>query len=283
MAATWDEALAAAKPKADGRQAGRPGLARLTNEELAAFGKLLPRGAQRRRGRPAHGAVPSLGLGGLPANVASLDDVDKSDCIVVVGGDPLVDQKVLGYVARRAADDDGKLIVVNDQETGLTALATDPHAAEERGQGQEGGRGGRAAGGALRRRPEGSAYAALRALPTKTRFLPLVEGANAVGAAKAGLSARAVGGDALLIFAGDEQAGRRQRCPRPASWLAMAAYEGKWLKGADVVLPAQVWTEKSGHVTNMEGREIAVVPFTTPPEGIPADEATLAKLQKEIG
>jgi predicted molibdopterin-dependent oxidoreductase YjgC len=214
--------------------------------------------------------------------VASLDDISKSDCIVVVGGDPLEHQKVLGYVTRRAADGGANLIVVNDKETGLTALATARHplrsTAKVKAAVEKAERPVVIYSGGLK----DSVYEALRGLPTKTRFLPLVEGANAVGAAKAGLSARAVGGDALFIFAGDEKLDGA-RMPKAGFVAAMAAYEGKWLKGVDVVLPAQVWTEKSGHVTNMEGREIAVVPFITPPDGIPAAEATLAKLQKEIG
>ena len=42
--------------------------------------------------------MPSLGLGGLPANVATLGDLNTSDCIVVLGGEPLEDQKVLGQL-----------------------------------------------------------------------------------------------------------------------------------------------------------------------------------------
>ena len=47
-------------------------------------------------------------------------------------------------------------------------------------------------------------YAALRSLPEKAHFLPLVKGANAVGAARLGLEARPVRGDALYVLLGDD-------------------------------------------------------------------------------
>jgi NADH dehydrogenase/NADH:ubiquinone oxidoreductase subunit G len=48
------------------------------------------------------------------------------------------------------------------------------------------------------------------------------------------------------------------------------------------VLPARTWTEKNGHTVNLEGRELPVVACTTPPGGVGPDEATLARLHKEI-
>ena len=71
VAATWDEALAAVKEKLAGAQVAGLASPRLTNEELAAFKKLLASAKSSEAGL-LYGQVPSLGLGGLPANVASL-------------------------------------------------------------------------------------------------------------------------------------------------------------------------------------------------------------------
>lgn len=274
--ASWAEAVSAAAKGLKGGRAAGLASARLTNEECAAFAKLFSEASL------LSGAVPSLGLGGLPANLATLDDVRKSDCVVVVGGDPLEDQKVLGYVARRAAEGGAALVVVNDKATGLTALATSRHplrsAAKLAAAVQKAERPVVIYSGGLR----DGVYQVLRGLPTKTRFLPLVQGSNAVGAGKAGLNGRGAAGSALFVFAGDENLDG-VKLPQAGFVAAMAAYDGKWLKGVDVVFPAQVWTEKSGHVTNMEGRELPVVACTAAPDGVLAAEATLAKLQKEIG
>jgi formate dehydrogenase major subunit len=280
VAATWDEALAVVKEKLTGAQVAGLASPRLINEELAAFKKLLASADSSEAGL-LYGQVPSLGLGGLPANVASLQDVDKSDCVVVLGGDPGVDHKVLAYMAKRAADNDGKLIVVSDRETALTSRATETLPLKSVARIKKSVE---AADRPVVLFAEGlkeAAYATLRALPTKTKFLALVKGTNAAGAAKLGLSTRPVKGQALVVFAGDDKLGSIS-LPRANFVLALSAYEDKWLRSADVVLPTQVWTEKRGHVTNLAGRELPVLPCTKAPDGIPADEATLAKLQKEI-
>ncbi len=280
VAATWDEALAVAKQRIAGAKMAGLASPRLTNEALAAFNKLLASSSGSEAGL-LHGQVPSLGLGGLPANVASLQDVDKSDCVVVVGGDPGVDQKVLAYIAKRAADNDGKLIVVSDQETALTSRATETLPLKSVARIKKAVEAAERPVVLFAAGLKEGAYATLRALPTKTKFLPLVKGTNAAGAAKLGLSARPVKGEALVVFAGDDNLDGIS-LPRAGFVLALTAYDGKWLRSADVVLPAQVWTEKHGHVHNLSGRELPVVPCTKAPDGIPADEATLARLQKEI-
>jgi formate dehydrogenase major subunit len=279
-AATWDEAMAVIKEKLAGAQLAGLASPRLTNEELAAFNKLLASVKNSETGL-LYGQVPSLGLGGLPSEVASLHDVDGSDCVVLVGGDPGVDQKVLAYIAKRAADKDGKLIVVSDRETALTGRATETLPLKSVAKIKKAVEAAERPVVCFAAGLKESAYATLRALPTKTKFLPLVKGANAAGAAKFGFSARSVKGQALVVFAGDDNLDGVS-LPRASFVLALTAYEGKWLKVADVVLPAQAWTEKRGHVTNLAGRELPVVPCTKAPDGIPADAATLAKLQKEI-
>jgi formate dehydrogenase major subunit len=284
VAASWDDALAAVKAKLAGAQVAGLASPRLTNEEFAAFNKLLAsakNSANSSEGGLLYGQVPSLGLGGLSANVASLQDVGKSDCVVVVGGDPGVDQKVLAYIAKRAADHDAKLIVVSDQETALTSRATETLPLKSVAKIKKAVEAAERPVVLFAAGLKESAYATLRALPTKTKLLPLVKGTNATGAARLGLSARPVRGEALVVFAGDDPM-EGVSLPRAGFVLALTAFEGRWLRSADVVLPALVWTEKRGHVTNLSGRELPVVPCTKPPEGIPAGEATLAKLQKEI-
>ncbi len=81
------------------------------------------------------------------------------------------------------------------------------------------------------------AYAFLRTLPEKTRYLPLVEGANALGAAQMGIKTRAVSGDALYVLAADEVKDGHQ-LPEAAFTVVQAAYWTPTAEQADVVLPA---------------------------------------------
>jgi formate dehydrogenase major subunit len=278
--AGWDEALALVAGKLRGGKAGGLASPRLTNEELAAFAHLFKDPVGGDDVALLGGEVPSLGLGSLPANIASLADVQASDCIVVVGGDPLEDQKVLGYLLRRCADNGRQLIVVAEGSS-LAPHATASHplrnVAKIKAAVEKAERPVVLFAGGL----DEAVYAVLRSLPSKTRFMPLVTGANAAGAARAGLMARPVAADSLLVYAGDDHLSAAG-LPKAGFLAVMAAYEGPWLREADVVLPALTWTEKSGHTVNLEGRELPLVACTTPPDGVVPDVATLARLHKEI-
>ena len=213
---------------------------------------------------------------------ATLHDLATADCVVVVGGNPLQEQKVLGYLAKRALDDGAVLIVVADQPTGLDAVARmtvrlgDIASVEGVVQAAQ--------------RPvvlyaanlAPAVYAALKAWPSRARFMPLIAGTNAAGAAKLGMQAKAVHGDVLYVSAGDEIPGGRE-LPQAEFTIVQAAYQTEWTEHADVVLPAQVWSEKSGHVVNVEGIELVVAPFIKAPAGIPADDVALGMLTLQMG
>ena len=109
-------------------------------------------------------------------------------------------------------------------------------------------------------------YAALRALPAKTRFLPLYRGTNTAGGRQAGAQRRGrCKGNALFVLAGDDlPAAGDGHLPAAGFTVVQAAYQSAWTEAADVVLPARVWTEKEGHVVNLEGRELPVIALVPP-------------------
>jgi len=189
---------------------------------------------------------------------------------------------VLAYLARRAVDQGAILAVVADAPTGLEQRARMTLRLDEFAQ-VEG-----VAQSAVRPVVLHAAglnagiYGAMRAWPQTVRFLPLIKGTNGAGAAKIGITPKAVHGDALYLLAGDDVP-RGQALPKAAFTVVHAAYHTEWTEGADVVLPAQVWTEKNGHITNVEGVELAVVSATTPPKGIPADDVALGMLAVRVG
>jgi assimilatory nitrate reductase catalytic subunit len=121
----------------------------------------------------------------------------------------------------------------------------------------------------------------LRGLPEKVKYLPLVEGTNALGAAQAGIKTRPVSGDALYVLAADEVKDGHA-LPAAGFTVAQAAYWTPTVEQADVVLPALDWTEQQGHIINMEGLSLQVQPFLTPPAGVQPDVATLGALATRL-
>ena len=116
----WDEALAqvADKFRAAHLVAGvaSPGL---TSESLAAFACFFHDVLESSEVALLHGEVPPLDLGAM----ASLRDVADSDCIALIGGNPGEHQKVLHHLIHRALDHGARLLIVNDESTGLDPWA----------------------------------------------------------------------------------------------------------------------------------------------------------------
>ena len=273
---------------------------RMINEGFVAFSCFFNELLNSDEVALLYGEVPPLELG-APATVA---DIPAADCIVVVGGDPLKRQKVIGYLVKRAFNRDAKLVIIDDHPTELDAWA------QQRMKLDAIAHNGASPFEMLRytyhlrldgiskvksaveaaQRPvvlygpnlSTAVYAALRSLPAKVKFLPLIEGTNAAGAARLGLTARAVKGDTLFVLAGDEPA-NGHALPAAEFTIVQSAYRSAWTDAADVVLPARVWTEKKGHIVNLEGYEVPVVPLTEAPKDIQGDWAPLAMLSGMMG
>ena len=243
---SWDEALtyAAQGLKAAKTVAGMI-TPRSTNQCLTAFMNLFHDVLRSDQVGLLSGRVPPLGVG--PS--ATMADLLASDCIVVIGGNPLKNQPVIGYLVRRAVDLGASLIVASAEETGLDAIAdlnvrlqsADAAAAAAAAAGVAAAASTAAFHRIYHLRPDPLAqvkkqiessqhpvllyggdlgeeiYAAMRTLPGKARFIPLVEGANAVGATRIGLCVAPVKGDALYVVARRTNEPRTARCRRRSS------------------------------------------------------------------
>jgi formate dehydrogenase major subunit len=278
--ATRDEALSAAAAGLKGRKVAGAISPRATCEDAAAFRHFVT--------DVTGGQATSL-YGALPASIGkqgTLADLESADVIVVAGGNPLQNQKVLGYAIKRAADRGARLIVVNDAETELDARAKVRLSFAQVGLLAEKLTGFEHPVVVCAAGLNQEVYAAL---PVSAAFIPLYEGPNAVGVAAAGLTVGPAGeSEAMIIFAEDDLVGEGS-LPAPALGkrdqflVVVAAYHSAWTDQADVVLPAQVWTEKQGHVVNLEGRKLPVVPMTTSPESCQPDWRTLVSLSERLG
>ncbi len=276
--ASWEEAMAtiASRFKASGPVAGLAS-PRATMEELSVFRGLFA--------GPLASDQVGLIYGQMPPSfgqAATLADLEHADLIVVVSGRPLDDQKVVGYIVRRTVEAGAKLMVVSDLPTALEAYTRDCFSLADVCKVD--------AEVTAARHPivlytpglPAEVFSALRSLSPKTRFMPLYQGTNTAGAAKVGLTARPVAGQALFVLAADEiPAG--QELPEAGFTVVQAAYQTKWTDAADVILPAQTWAEKQGRIVNIEDRELPVIPCVKPPAGVPSDVATLVMLTEWVG
>jgi hypothetical protein len=270
------------------------------NESLAALTLFFNETMRTNEVALLYGEAPPLDLGPR----ASLADVADSDCIVVIGGNPMEHQRVVGYLTRRSLDRGGKLILVHDGSTPLDGYAdihlelediSHPAASPfERLRATYHLRSQSLA--QLKRMVEAAerpvvlygsglsttVYAAMRGLPARASFLPLIVGTNTGGAARLGLSARPVNGEVLYLMAADDIPDGE---PLPARQFTVvhAAYQSAWTEAADVVLPGLIWAEKSGHITNLEGKTLEVKPLVAAPPHVQPAWKVLLQLSECIG
>lgn len=257
----WDEALDLVAEKLSGGSLAALITTRATNETMTQFGRLF---------RSLGAETAAVGsLAPTPGVEGRLADLAEADVILVVGADLKKDHQVAGAFVRRAVDRGARLALVADADNGLASYAT-WHVGFEQMDSLVGM-------AAQASRPvvvcaanlPAEAEAALAPLAGKASFLGLSRGSNSRGAAAAGLPFNREGKTSarvLYILAEDD----RLHIPRNGAGfvIAQASYAGPLTDMADVVLPAPIWAEQSGHVTNTEGRVQSVQAALTPPESV---------------
>lgn len=297
----WEEVLTAAADKLRrGDQAAGLISPRLTNRLLAGFACFFNETLGSDQVSLLYGNVPPLDLG----KHASLSDIASADRIVIIEADPLKNQKVVGYLVRRAVDRGARLLLINDHPTDLDRWASEKlplkdisrtavspfaqlHYTYHLGVGGMSRVKSTVSGG---ERPlvmygpglSPTVYAGLRTLGPRTMFLPLVEGANAIGAQRIGLEVREVRGRTLYVLCGDDLPDG-QPVPQAECLIVQSAYRTRWTEAADIVLPARTWTEKPGQFVNIEGRACGLTPLQKMPEAVHADLETLVLLSSKLG
>ncbi len=271
--ASWDEALAAAA--AGLKQAGQMGALvtpRATNETLVAVTKLF-----QNAGLTHYAPLPDL-----PAD-ARLTDVAQADLVVLVGADVMKDHRVVGGYIKRALDRGARLVIVGQEDNGLAEYAAlvSPEAQRAVNLALEAhqpiviyGTGTTAEDATL-----------LKMLVGRARFLPLPVGTNAAGAAQVKLDGTFQPAKGLYLLLGDDRAnGRVAEAVAGASFLVVqAAYASPLTERADVVLPAPIWAEQSGHLTNLEGQTRRVNAAIQAPASVRAPAIVLQSLAGQLG
>ena len=280
---TWDEALnaVAAKIKAAGKKVGAWATGKTLNETMSEFMKVF----QGKMGADVRVLEPSLGDLGLPAD-GSLKELDSSDCILVIGADPLATHKVLAYRVKRALDKGARLVLVADGANGMAPYAHRKFAVKELDEALKFCQGAAAPVIVYGAGIGQTEVRKLVALKGKARFIPLFPAANGYHAKELGLknTLDAKGVEVAYLALGDAaQSDDIAKSVRAAKFVvAQASYLGAVTEAADVVLPAPLWYEREGSFTNQEGKKVIVAKALPMPDGVLPETEVLARLAARL-
>jgi formate dehydrogenase major subunit len=219
---------------------------------------------------------------------SKLEDIAKSDIILVVGSDPLNDQPVASFIIKRAVDKGARLIVVDDKKNGLAPFAFMNIGMADISKAIE-----------VARRAENpfilygagitkSAIAELKKLEDKVKYIIVESGVNTVAAAALGLNNGYDPAALKLVYvllgeqnyAGDDLF---KRIPPNAFIMAQASYLSELTKKADLVLPAAIWSEQTSSLTNIEGRIQSINKAVEPLGDAKPDWEALQLLSIQLG
>lgn len=270
----WDEALSTVAEKLEAGNVQGLATCATTNEGLEAFAKLF----EKIEGEAGllEPTASALGYG----KDAKLQDILDADFIVVAGAQPLEYQRVVGYLIHRAGDNGATVAVISDSENKLSERAdmTVSYAEAEK-----------VAKAAAEAQKIVLVYSvgmkskvrtAFRELGDKLYALALSPGRNEKGAAAAGLKPAELNGATTQFLLLGEQAEDPSLVDKlnGAFTIVQASYMSPLAEQADVVLPAPVWHEQTGHFTNVEGTVKPVVEVLPMPEGVRNDADVLTTL-----
>ncbi|MGZ6292351.1 MAG: molybdopterin oxidoreductase family protein, partial [Syntrophales bacterium] len=283
---SWDEALQAVTEhvgKASAKDLGVLASTYSTNEALYLLAKLFRGELKATNVGVLNDVAPKLS-----EKQGSLADITISDVILVVGCDPLKDQPVSSFFVKRSVDKGARLIVVDGKDNGLAPFAymnleiADVSKAVEIAE--------RAAhpvvlyGSGV----TDKAAASLKKLQGKASFVAIENGVNTRAAAALGLNNgfKPSGVKVLFTLVGEQKMGEEdvsKNVDKKAFVIAQASFVSPLTERADVVLPMAVWSERSGSLTNTEGRVLKVNKAVEPKGEAKPDWEVLSLLANKLG
>jgi len=280
--ASWDDALQAVaqRIKAAGNTLGVLVSPRVTNEAAKLCAKVFGTAARVGSMSP----VPEH----LKREEGKLTDLDEADLFVVVGADLGKDHQVAGFAVKRGVNNKGaRLVLVGEGENEFSPLAMAEFKPAEIEQAivlAQGASSPVVVYGAK----AGSELVLLREkLAGKARFVGLTPGVNSRGLQAAGLDkpANLSGVKVLYVLLSDDTADANLTdAAQGADFVVVqTGFETPLMDKADVVLPAAIWSERAGTITNTEGRKLAVTAALPPIGEARPDDQILKELAARLG
>lgn len=285
--ATWEQAIQILTDKIGA--AGKEGTGLLvsphaTNEALYLINALFREKLQVNNISLLNKAAPEI----PGKRQGSIRDINNSDIIILIGADPVSDQPVASFIIKYAYDRGARLVVVDEKENGLSPFAF-------MNLGYDGI--DTAVDLALRADQPVVLYGAgvpakaietLKKINEKAVFIALEPGVNTSAAAAMkfnnGLNPFSV--KCLYVLAGEqdgENADLLKDISKDTFLVVQASYMSPLLERADLVLPAAIWSERSGSLTNMEGLVQKVNQAVEPLGEAKTDWEALSLLAEKLG
>ncbi len=218
----------------------------------------------------------------------SLADINNSDIILLIGADPANEQPVASFFIKRALNKGARLIVADGKDNGLAPFASLNLNIAELDKAVEIAE--RATNPVVLYGPRLTSEAAhaLQKLSGKALFVALEPGVNTRAAAALGLDRRfdPSVGKVLFVLIGEQKwdgAPVMQEIKKDAFVVVQASYQSPMTERANVVLPMAIWSERTGTVTNTEGRILKVNKAVEPEGKAKPDWEVLSLLGRKLG
>jgi formate dehydrogenase major subunit len=283
----WDKALEAVAKGISGTKKEKLGVvatANATNEALYLLARLFRDELQASNIGTLSAAAPRLSGN----SSAWLAHISESDLILLAGVDPAEGQPVAAMLIRRALEKGARLIVVDGKDNGLAPLASLSLKMAEIGKAidivQNADYPVVVYGAGLTEK----AAKALRGLDKNAVFVALEPDVNTHAATSLGLDNgfEPSAAQALYVLGGESDwdgQGILAKIGGNAFVAVQASYASPLTERADVVLPMATWSERSGTLTNTEGRVQKANKAIEPAGGAKPDWEILSLLAAALG
>ena len=282
--ATWDEALDVIAAKLKTTKGNKVGAwttcktLNLTMSELFAV-------FQGKVGAHVGVLEPTLAELELPVG-GTLSDLVASDCILVVGADPLSNHRVLGYHIKRARMKGAQVLLVSDKSNELSRFADKKFTPEELPKAvkicQAAATPFVVYGGETTQKDAEK----LAGLKRKAHFIPIFPATNGYHAKVLGLHSGMDGNNKEVIYLLLEDVTPSEEVVKRAQevkfLIVHTSYHGPITKTADVVLPSLLWYEQEGSTYNLEGKKVPVRKAVPLPEKLIPESEVFTQLAARL-
>jgi formate dehydrogenase major subunit len=185
-------------------------------------------------------------------------EIAKSDIILVVSANPAKDQPVASFMIKHALDKGARLIIVDDKENELAQFAYMCMGTGDIDKAIE--IAGRAANPIVLYGSEitKNAAKAIKKLEKQAQYIIIESGVNTRAAKVFGINGgfSPAGIKLLYILQGEQYCDGKdllKKVPAGAFKVVQSSFVSELTDCADLVLPAAIWSERTGSLTNTEG------------------------------
>jgi formate dehydrogenase major subunit len=228
---------------------------------------------------------PTLSELELPVG-GSLSELVSSDCILIVGADPLSDHRVLGYHIKRARMKGAQIILVSEDKNEISQFAHKKFPPEELFKAIKECQGCASpfvvyGVGTTQKDAE-----KLAMLKRKAHFIPVFPATNGYHAKVLGLHHGLSTDQIEMLYLLLEDIAPKEewiKRAKSAKFLVVhTSYHGPITETADVVLPSLLWYEQEGSLYNLEGKKVAVRKSVPLPEGLIPENEVFTQLAARL-